>query len=66
MVVIDLMQSNPVSGYYDQLWRAAVAVDAMCTRQGRPGIIRHLGTSNPPGELFSFTSYGNGDGCCAK
>ena len=54
MVVIDLMQDNAVSAFYDDLWRAAVALDAVCTRQGRPGVISGLGYSHPPGKYNFF------------
>ena len=37
MLMIEPMQDGPVRGSYQQIWRAAVAVDAMCVRRGLAG-----------------------------
>ena len=56
VLIIDLTKDDPVRLSYQSVWRAAVAVDAMCVRRGLAGWIGPLGD----GYRNLFVSIENG------
>ena len=54
MLIIDLIQGPSVFGTYAEIWRAAVAIDAMCVRRGLPGWAIKLVERQDPRMLLDF------------
>ena len=45
MITVNIIDQSPVLATWYSLYLAAIAIDAMCVRQGLSGIVSHLGES---------------------